>query len=63
MWDKINLHICLMWSLHNSFHQTVKYGGQRNCILQALTGLEIEFSMKAWKPKNMSKPVCKKNRY
>jgi len=38
---KINSHICLMLSVFESFHQTVKYVWQRNCILQDLTGLEI----------------------
>ena len=28
--DKINSHICLMLSGYKSFHQTVKYGRQRN---------------------------------
>jgi len=41
MSDKINSHICLMLSVYNSVHQTVKYGCQRNYILQDLTGLEI----------------------
>jgi len=40
MSDKINSHICLMLSVCRSFHQTVKYGHQRNHILQDLTGLE-----------------------
>jgi len=34
-------HIWLMWSVYKSFHQTVKYGQERNHILQDLTGLEI----------------------
>jgi len=34
MSDKINSHICLMWIVFKSFHQTVKYGRQRNHILQ-----------------------------
>jgi len=38
---KINSHICLMLSVYKSFHQTVKYGRQRNHILQDFTGLEI----------------------
>jgi len=42
MSDKINL-----LSIYKSFHQTVKYGRQRNHILQDLTGLEPEISMKA----------------
>jgi len=41
-----------MWSVYKSFHQTVKYGQQRNRILQDLTGLEIKISMKASKTKN-----------
>src|SRR6218665_360091 len=41
MSDKINLHICLMLSVYNSFHQMVKYDHQRNHILPDLTGLEI----------------------
>jgi len=38
---KINAHICLMLTVYESFHQTVKYGQQRNHILQDLIGLEI----------------------
>jgi len=38
--DKINSNICLMLSVNKNFHQTVKYGHQRNHILQDLTGLE-----------------------
>jgi len=34
------------------FHQTFKYGCQRNQILQDLTGLETEISMKASNTKN-----------
>ena len=34
------------------FHQTVKYGQQRNHLLQDLTGLEAYISMKASKTKN-----------
>jgi len=30
-----------MLSVYDSFHQAVKYGQQRNHILQDLTGLEI----------------------
>jgi len=41
MSGKINSHICLMLSVYKSFRQTVKYGCQRNHILQDLTGLEI----------------------
>jgi len=47
MLGKINEHIYLMLSVYESFHQTVKYGWQRNHILQDLTGLEIKISMKA----------------
>jgi len=52
MSDKINSHICLMLSVYKSFHQTVKYGWQRNHILQDLTGPEILIYMKASKTKN-----------
>jgi len=38
---KINSQICLIMSIYESFHQKVKYGWQRNHILQDLTGLEI----------------------
>jgi len=41
MSDEINSHICLTLSIYKIFHQTVKYGKQRNHILQDLTGLEI----------------------
>ena len=41
MSDKINSHISLMLSVYKSTHQMVKYGWQRNHILQDLTGLEI----------------------
>ena len=45
MSGKINSHmyiiICLMLSVYKSFHQMVKYGRQRNHILQNLTGVEI----------------------
>jgi len=41
MSDKINSYICLILSVYKSFHQTVKYGHQRNHIVQDLTGLEI----------------------
>ena len=41
MLGKINSHICLMLSVYKTFHQTVKYGHQRNKILQDLIGLEI----------------------
>jgi len=41
MSDKINSHICLMLNVYKSFHQMVKYGQQRNHILQGLVGLEI----------------------
>jgi len=40
MSNKINLHTCLMLSVYKSFHQMVKYGHQRNHILQDLTGLK-----------------------
>ena len=32
-----------MLNAYNSFHQTVKYGNQRNPILQDLTWIEIKF--------------------
>jgi len=41
-----------MFSVYNSFHQTVKYGLQRNHILQDLTGLEIEISMNSSETEN-----------
>jgi len=41
MSDKIYSHINLMLSVYKIFHQMVKYGKQRNHILQVLTGLEI----------------------
>jgi len=34
MSDKINSRICLMVSVYKTFHQTVKYGHQRNHILR-----------------------------
>jgi len=40
MSDKINSHICLMLSAYKHFHQTVKYGCQRNHVLQDWTRLE-----------------------
>jgi len=52
MSDQINLHICLMFECLQKFHQIVKYGWQRNHILQDLTGLEIKISMKASKTQN-----------
>jgi len=67
-----------MLRVYKSFHQTVKYGQQRNPVLQDLTGLEIKISMKVSKTKNrfqtgfqpaksglQKKPVlrCKRNRY
>jgi len=36
MSGKINSRICLMLSVYESFHETVKYGQQRNHILQDL---------------------------
>ena len=54
--DKISSHNCLMLS---RFHQMVKYGWQRNHILQDLTGLEIQNSMKTSKTKNRFEPVIK----
>jgi len=43
MSDRINLHICLMSSVYNSFHQTVKYDPQRRHILQDYLGLKFKF--------------------
>ena len=53
MSDKINSRICLMLSVYKSFHQSVKYGRQRNHILQVLTGLEVKISVKASKTQNL----------
>ena len=39
MSGKINSHICLMLSVYKRVNQTVKYGRQRNQILQDLIGL------------------------
>jgi len=44
---KIDSQICLMLSVYKGFHQTVKYGRQRNHILQDLIGLETYISLKA----------------
>jgi len=52
MSDKINSHIFSVLSVYKSCPQTVKYGYQRNHILQDLTGLEIKISMKASKMEN-----------
>jgi len=41
MSGKVNSHICLMLSVYKAFHQMVKYGHQRNQILQDLTEFEI----------------------
>jgi len=41
-----------MLSVYKSYHQTVKYGRQRNQILQDLTLLEIQISVKASKTEN-----------
>src|SRR6218665_354939 len=67
MSDKINSHICLRLSVYKSFHQAVKYGHQRNHILQDLTRLKPYISMKARKTENHfetgfdnQKPVCRK---
>ena len=51
---KIISNICLMLSVYKSY-QMVKYGRQRNQILQDLTGLEIQVSMKASKIKTRFK--------
>jgi len=52
VFGKINEDICLMFSVYNGFHQTVKYGCQRNRILQDLTGFEIDISMKSSETEN-----------
>ena len=57
MSNKINLHVCLMFSVYKGFHQTVKYGSLRNHILQDLTWLEIKISIRPVKPKTGLKPV------
>jgi len=50
-----------MLSVYKCFHQTIKYGCQRNHVSQDLTGLEIKIFMKALKPVfNNQKPVCLK---
>jgi len=41
MSDKINSNICSVLRVYNIFHQIIKYGHQRNHILQDLTELEI----------------------
>jgi len=43
MSGKINSHICLVLSVYESFHQTVKYVQQRNHILQDMIGLGLKF--------------------
>jgi len=43
MSGKINLHIYLMLNVYKTFHQTAKYGHQRNQILQDLTMLGLKF--------------------
>ena len=64
MSDKINSHICLMLSVYKTFNQMVKYGHQRNHILQDLTGIETKISTKASKIENrFRKPVCHKKQY
>jgi len=52
MSDNINSHSPLMLSVYKSFHETVKYGRQRNHILQDWTGLETKISTKASKTEN-----------
>src|SRR6218665_3814612 len=49
--DKINSWICLMLIVYKSFHQTFKYGHQRNLMLQDLTGLKLKFLLILVKPK------------
>ena len=41
-----------MFSVYDSFHLIVKYGRQRNPMLQDLTGLEILISMKSSETEN-----------
>jgi len=41
MSDNINSHICLTLTVYYSFRRSVKYGRQRNHILQDLTWLDI----------------------
>src|SRR6218665_1105552 len=63
MSGQINSNICLsnvkhlMLSVYKSYHQTVKYGKQRNCILQDLTRLEIQISKKVSKTENLFETV------
>jgi len=63
MSDEIKSYICLVFSVYKSFHQTVKYGHQRNHILQDLTFLwRIVRPKTGLKPVfNNQKPVCQKN--
>src|SRR6218665_1049233 len=68
--NKCQIHTFLTLSVYKSFHQPVKYGRQRNHILQDSTGLEISISMKASKTKNrfrtgfqQPKSGLKENRY
>ena len=53
MSGKINSNIYLKLSVYKSYHQMIKYGQQRNHILQDLTGLEIQISVKASKSENL----------
>jgi len=58
---KINSNICLMlnaMSVYKNYHQTFQYGRQRNNILQDLTALEIQISMKVSKTGFKQKPVA-----
>jgi len=52
MAGKINSNICLMLSVYKSHRHMVKYGRQRNHILQDLTELEMQIPMKASKTEN-----------
>jgi len=42
----------LLLSIYKRCHQAVKYGRQRNHMLQDLTGLKVKISMKASKAEN-----------
>ena len=58
MAGKINSNISLMLGVDKSY-QKVKYGWNRNHILQDLTGLEIQIYMKASNNKTGLKPEPK----
>ena len=65
MSGKINSNNCLLLSDYKSYRQSVKYGWQRNHILQDLTGPEIQISMKASETENrfQTKIRSAKNQY